>query len=53
MQIFLWPPWEGGPKIHMVDYVTSIYIIRHVNFFALLPQGGHKKIGIKCAFLLE
>ena len=41
------PPWGGGPKSHMVD----VYIIDYVNVWPP-PQGGHKKFGIKWAFLL-
>ncbi len=83
-EFFCGPPWGGGPKIHMVDYVNGGST--HAQFFSLenifktvadfltkkiehvqnshlhnqpceclapLHQGGTKKFGIKCAFLLE
>ena len=39
-EFFRGPPAGGGPKFHMVDYVTPIYIIDHLNFW---PPWGPRK----------
>ncbi len=45
------PPWGRRAKIHMMDYVN--YKIDHVKFWPPFPRGATKKLGIKCAFLME
>ncbi len=42
-EVFRGPPGGGGPKIIIVDYVTPIYIIDHVNFWPPSPRGGARK----------
>ena len=43
----LWPPWWGGPKIHMVDYVNAQFTKSTMWIFCPSPsQEGHKKFGI-------
>ncbi len=44
---FLWPLWGREAK----DSHGRLHN-RPCEFLAHLPQGGHKKIGIKCVFLL-
>ncbi len=52
-EFFCGPPGGGGPKTHLVDYRTPIYIINHVDFLPPSTRGATEKFGIKCAFLLE